>query len=163
MQVLISDANVLIDMEAGGLLELMFKLPFEFKVSDMLFADELSHQHSHLLSLGLIQAELTPEGMMEAMRMTHTYAGPSRYDCFSLALAKQESCPLLTGDKDLRRAAQQEAVLVKGTIWLVEQLVIVELINTDTATVSYKSMQNAGSRLPWKDAMQGLEKLKSQL
>ena len=116
MQVLISDANVLIDMEAGGLLELMFKLPFEFKVSDMLFADELSHQHSHLLSLGLIQAELTPEGMMEAMRMTHAYTGPSRYDCFSLALAKQECCPLLTGDKDLRRAAQQEAVLVKGTI-----------------------------------------------
>jgi len=53
MQVLISDANVLIDMEAGGLLELMFQLPFEFKVSDMLYVDELSHRHSHLLQLGL--------------------------------------------------------------------------------------------------------------
>lgn len=62
MQVLISDANVLIDMEAGWLLELMFKLPFEFKVSDMLFADELLHQHSLLLRLGLIQADIIPEG-----------------------------------------------------------------------------------------------------
>ena len=53
MQVLISDANVLIDMEAGELLELMFALPFEFKVSDMLFrpssnrADVGQHDRCH--------------------------------------------------------------------------------------------------------------------
>lgn len=159
MQVLISDANVLIDMEAGGLLELMFQLPFEFKVSDMLFVDELSHRHSHLLDLGLRQAELTSESVMDAMRMTHVYTGPSRYDCFSLALAKQEGCPLLTGDGDLRRAAQKEAVIVKGTIWLVEQMVEQSLINKTAAKAAYQLMQDAGSRLPWKEALKRLDKL----
>lgn len=159
MQVLISDANVLIDMEASGLLEFMFQLPFEFKVSDMLFADELSHQHSHLLNLGLRQAALTSASMMDAMRMTHAYAGPSRYDCFSLALAKQEGCPLLTGDGDLRKAARKEAVIVKGTIWLVEQMVEQDLIRKDIAKKAYQAMQDAGSRLPWKDAFMRLENL----
>ncbi|KGK42056.1 hypothetical protein LH51_10180 [Nitrincola sp. A-D6] len=159
MQVLISDANVLIDMEAGGLLELMFKLPFEFKVSDMLFADELSHRHSHLLNMGLIQAELTPESMIEAMRMTYTYSGPSRYDCFSLALAKQEKCSLLTGDEVLRKAARKEAVIVKGTIWLVEQIIEQDLIGKDIAKAAYQSMQDSGSRLPWEEALQRLENL----
>jgi len=159
MQVLISDANVLIDMETGGLLELMFRLPFQFKVSDLLYADELSQQHSHLLSLGLVQAELAPEGMLDAMRMVQAYAGPSRYDCFSLALAKQESCPLLTGDADLRKAAAEEDVTVKGTIWIVEQLVELNLIDTQQAQMAYEQMQAAGSRLPWSDAFSRLQKL----
>jgi len=41
MQLLISDANILIDMEEGQLLELMFQLPFEFRIPDLLFYDEL--------------------------------------------------------------------------------------------------------------------------
>lgn len=81
MQVLISDANVLIDMEDGQLLERMFQLPFQFKVSDMLFQDELSELHPHLLEFGLVPTELTGESMVEALRMTRLYAGPSRYDC----------------------------------------------------------------------------------
>lgn len=159
MQVLISDANVLIDMEVGGLLELMFALPFEFKVSDLLFVDELSHHHAHLLDLGLRQAALTPNGMMEAMRMTRAYAGPSRYDCFSLALAKQEGCPLLTGDGDLRKAAHKEAVVVMGTLWLVEQMIEQGLISKHLAKAAYQAMQDAGSRLPWKDAFRRLDML----
>ncbi len=159
MQVLISDANVLIDMEAGELLELMFALPFEFKVSDMLFIDELSHQHAHLLDLGLRQTELTSDSMMDAMRMTHAYRDPSRYDCFSLALAKQEGCPLLTGDAALRKAAQIESVTVMGTIWLVEQMIEHTLINKLAAERAYQSMRDAGSRLPWGDALKRLEKI----
>ena len=54
MQILISDANVLIDMEAGGLLELMFKLPntaYLFEESPIipfkLFAfEQLIHIHT---------------------------------------------------------------------------------------------------------------------
>jgi len=159
MQVLISDANVLIDMEAGQLLEPMFRLPFQFKVSDLLYHDELSHQHAHLPELGLSLAELTSEGMQDAFRMTQTYAGPSRYDCFSLALAKQERCPLLTGDGDLRRAAAQEAVIVMGTLWVVEQLVVHGLISKDGARESYELMKAAGSRLPWQQALSHLEQL----
>ena len=150
MQVLISDANVLIDMDDGQLLERMFQLPFQFKVSDMLFQDELSELHPHLLQFGLIPTELTGDSMLEALRMTRLYAGPSRYDCFALALAKQEACPLLTGDAALRKAAEKEAVVVMGSIWLVEKMVIHGLIDKAEALAAYERMQAAGRRLPWK-------------
>jgi predicted nucleic acid-binding protein len=39
--------------------------------------------------------------MMYAMQLTGTYTQASRNDCFALALAKQEQCPLLTGDMAL--------------------------------------------------------------
>lgn len=159
MQVLVSDANVLIDMEDGGLLELMFNLPFRFQVSDILFHEELKTQHPHLLGLGLQPTELAPEGMMDAFRMAATYAGPSRNDCLCVALAKQENCPLLTGDMALRKAAQKEAVVVMGTIWLVEQLVVHGLIDKPAAEAAYEAMKAAGSRLPWKMALQQLSEL----
>lgn len=159
MQVLISDANVLIDLEAGQLLELMFRLPFKFKVSDMLFHDELSNHHPHLLELGLELAELSSQSMIDAMAMTEKYAGPSRYDCFSLALAKQEACPLLTGDAALRRAAGHEAVMVKGTIWVVEQMVVQSLITKEHARSAYDDMKAVGSRLPWEVALARLDDL----
>ncbi len=159
MQVLISDANVLIDIDAGGLLELMFQLPYEFQVSDMLFVDELEAHHPSLPSLGLKLAELDGPHMIMALELVTRYADPSRYDCFSLALAKQKACPLLTGDKALRNAASKEGVVVKGTIWIVNELVTNNLLTKDGANSAYQRMKSAGSRLPWERAMEMLSDL----
>ena len=159
MQVLISDANILIDMEVGGLLEPLFALPFQFKVADLLYYDELEEQHPHLPGLGLLITELSAASMTEAVRLTSLYSSPSRYDCFALALAKQEECPLLTGDGRLRKAAEQEAVVVMGTIWLVEQMVIHQIIDKAMAQAAYDQMEASGSRLPWKLARTQLAKL----
>lgn len=53
MQLLISDANILIDLEEGGLLRQLFGLPYEFRVPDILFYEELEDQHGYLVDLGL--------------------------------------------------------------------------------------------------------------
>ena len=66
MQVLISDANILIDMEVGGLLEPLFALPFQFKVADLLYYEELEEQHPHLPELGLQITGLSATSMTEA-------------------------------------------------------------------------------------------------
>jgi predicted nucleic acid-binding protein len=91
--------------------------------------------------------------------LTEQYRKPSRNDCFALALAKQEGCPLLTGDRDLRTAAEQESVLVMGTIWLVTQLVNVGIINCITAREAYDRMRLSGRRLPWPTAEEKLREI----
>ncbi|MEX0615310.1 MAG: PIN domain-containing protein, partial [Methylophaga sp.] len=112
MQLLISDANILIDLEEGQLIALLFELPYNFSTPDILFVEELEQQHEYLLDLGLTTRELTGQSMMQVVTLTQKYTNPSRNDCFALALAKQESCPLVTGDKALRAAAANEGVLV---------------------------------------------------
>ncbi|MCG9748238.1 PIN domain-containing protein [Shewanella sp. Isolate8] len=159
-QLLISDANILIDMEEGGLLEAMFQLPFDFATPDILFFEELEEEHAHLPDLGLALKEVSSESMMYAMQLTGTYTQASRNDCFALALAKQEQCPLLTGDMALRKAAEKEAAIVKGTIWLVTQLVVHQKINIEQAKDAYNQMKANGRRLPWVIAEQELEKQK---
>ncbi len=116
MQVLISDANVIIDMVDCGLTQDIFRLPYQFLVPDILYFDELEDAHPDLPGLGLQVLQLSAETLEKAMVLNAYYARPSRNDCLALAAAMQESCTLLTGDKALRKAAKKESVEVKGTI-----------------------------------------------
>ena len=159
MQILISDANVIIDMEDSGLTELMFRLPYQFAVPNILYYDELEEEHPNLLELGLVELELAPETVEKSIELAQCYRKPSRYDCLALAAAMQEECPLVTCDKALRKAAQQENVEIRGTIWLVDELVKHELINKDQATKAFKDMKEAGSRLPWNEVEKFLNRI----
>lgn len=159
MLLLVSDANILIDIEEGELLDVLFHLPYQFVTPDILYYEELEDQHGHLLELGLQPLELSPDSMRYAGDLVARYRGPSTNDCFALALANQEQCPLLTGDQALRNAAEEEQLEVMGTLWLVEELVRQGVISVDRAHQSYDAMKTAGRRLPWKVAKSRLASL----
>jgi len=149
VQLLISDANILIDLEEGLLIEAMFTLPYQFAIPDILFVEELEAEHEYLLEKGLFLSELSSETMCYAMELIPRYTRASRNDCFALALAAQEECTLLTGDKALRNAAESESVMVKGSLWLVEIMVRQGVINVEQARHAYLRMKESGRRLPW--------------
>lgn len=159
MIVLISDANIIIDMQEGGLIGLLFSLPHCFKIPDILYYDELDEQHSSLVDDGLVLSELTSPSMNYALHLSEVANGPSRNDCFALALAKQEQCPLLTGDRALRELAAQENVEVKGSIWVVEEMIHNNILTVEQARQSYQTMESAGRRLPWQTAYRRLDEL----
>lgn len=152
MQVLLTDANVLIDLEVPHLTRKAFELPVTFLTPDLLFYDELEQLHSHLLDLGLRVIELSPSGIARVARLVRKYPKPSRNDIIALAAAQELDCPLLTGDQNLRGAAEQEQLLVHGTIWLIEKTVEHGLIDADDALRAYDTMEERGRRLPWADA-----------
>jgi len=151
MQIIVSDANVLIDIEHGILLSPMFSMETVFLVPDVLFDKELKERHSHLLDLGLKVKTLSKEAVDIAKEFAAKYRRPSRMDIFALSLAFHEKCPLLTGDKNLRNAACQEGVAVYGTIWLIKDMLEKKIIQPSAAHSAFEKMKNAGSRLPWEE------------
>jgi predicted nucleic acid-binding protein len=151
MLLLISDTNILIDAEDGNLTPVIFRLPYEIAVSDVLFDLELIEQHRHLLDAGLKVKSLTDESLKKIEVLSIKYPKPSIIDHSVLALAMQEKCPLLTGDRDLRAAAKDERIEVRGTLWIVEELLKAKLIEQEQARKSFDSMKAKGSRLPWGD------------
>jgi predicted nucleic acid-binding protein len=159
MLLLISDTNVLIDIEDGNLTPVIFRLPYEIAVPDILFELELREQHRHLLDTGLKVKSLTTESVQRAEVLSVKYPKPSLIDHSTLALAIQEKCPLLTGDRDLRSAAKNEGVEVHGTFWIVEELLKAKLIEQAQARISFDSMKAKGSRLPWCDVDELLDRL----
>lgn len=149
MLLLISDANILIDIEIGGLVAPMFSLEYQFAVPDVLFYEELEEQHNYLLEMGL-SARVLDEGMVKrVIVLVAKYPRPSRNDLFALALAEKETCPLLTGDKALKLAAENENVEVHGTLWLVSEMVHAGTITVQVARAAFQKMRAHGRRLPW--------------
>ena len=146
---LISDSNILIDMEVSGFTKKMFDLPYTFAIPDILYYEELEEEHSNILEYGIQVLELSSETVKDMEVMVPKYPKASRNDLFALALAKQESCPLVTGDSALRKACEKENIDLLGTIWIIDQLIYHEIIDDDIAKTAYVKMKENKRRLPW--------------
>lgn len=156
MLLLISDANILMDIEVGDLVAPMFSLGYQFTVPDVLYFDELEEQHAHLLDMGLQTMTLSAKSVARVEALSQTYARPGRNDLFALALAEDRQCPLLTGDAVLRQAAEIEQIEVKGTVWLIAEMVREQRITIAVARAALHKMRVNGRRLPWEVAEQML-------
>ncbi len=161
MALLISDANIFIDFNVCGLLGALFKLSQAIGVPDMLFEDELREHHANLIDLGLQLLTLQPTAMRRTAEFATKYQRTSRLDLAALALAEQEGCHLLTGDRYLREAAEKEGVTVHGTLWLGEQLVVQGVIDFNALVNGYAIMKASGRRLPWAQMDRQLARLQT--
>ncbi|MBM3363879.1 MAG: DUF3368 domain-containing protein [Betaproteobacteria bacterium] len=87
-------------------------------------------------------------------------AKPTYNDYLALALAKQESCTLLTGDANLRIVDSKDSVSVMGTIGLLCAMVENQLLTVGEALKALHKMKEGKRRLPWPDAEKMLEALR---
>lgn len=157
----ISDANILIDMEAGALMETLFQLPMQFGIPDLLYYEEIEPGSPGLEALGLRILEVSGAYVAYAMDLPDRYhpqlpakngPKPSHNDYLALALAKQESAVLLTGDANLRVVASREQIDVMGTIGLLRAMVDNRLLTVEGALTALDRMKAAKRRLPWLEA-----------
>ncbi|MGB0712308.1 MAG: PIN domain-containing protein [Gammaproteobacteria bacterium] len=145
---LISDANILIDFECCGLLAELFQLDHDIAVPDLLYEQELREQHPDLPKHGLQVLEMNGALIARAARLNLRYPAPSMNDLFTLALAQDRHCPLLSGDKQLRIAAEQEGVKVHGTLWLAELMLERGCTSPAKMREAFDTMKTSGRRLP---------------
>ncbi len=159
-QLLITDANIIIDIKVGGLLEQMFQLHYEFALPTLLFEQELSECHSELLDFGLTLLEVETDHFAEMQTLGNTYKGVSPYDLMALILARSMQVPLLTGDKKLRNVCESEGLTVNGTLWLIDEMYAAGTVSVKEAELAYVRMQEDGSRLPATEIEKQLKRFK---
>lgn len=169
MRLLISDANILIDMEPGGLMDALFALPMDFGIPDLLYYEEIEPSSPELEQLGLQIMEVRGEFVAYAESLPGRYNAtlpakngpkPSHNDYLALALSKQEDCTLSTGDANLRIVAGKEQVQVLGTIGLLRAMVENQVLTVDEALAALTRMKEAKRRLPWPEAEKILSALR---
>jgi hypothetical protein len=121
--ILVSDTSVLIDLDRGSFLGVIFALPYEFAVPDVLYHREMRGVWGdRLLGLGLRIEELSKEGVAIALQYRSQRPFLSVPDSFALSLAKERDWPLLTGDSELRDLATGENVDCHGVLWLLDRM-----------------------------------------
>ena len=152
---LISDTCVILDFCVINQLALLRRLDLRIVIPEDLLVDELSDWEKSIRSLGFALDSLSGNEMQKfflPLMSQYQNSGLSYYDVLVLTLAKVRRTTLLTGDLRLRKAAVEQQVSLKGTIFLLEQLVIQKVLSVQATLALLGKMQKAGSRLPWNQA-----------
>jgi len=146
--IFITDTNFWIDLDTAALLEPIFRLPFEWHAPDVIVAELERPDSASLIRRGLVVRELSGAQVSRVLGLAARYPRPSRADLFALALASATRAALLTGDRHLRQAAEQEGIAVHGTLWILDEMVGQGAVDRHQAADALIRMREAGRRLP---------------
>lgn len=162
-RVAVQDANILIDLELAGLLDLWFQAGIATHTTDLIVDQLQRGRHgialSHLQSGHLVCHSLSMVDLIEVdALMQQVGEGPDLADCSVLWLAGKLGCILLTGDGALRRAGFSQSITVHGTLWILDHLVERALLAERVAAAKIEHLIAAKRRLPSEECENRLAK-----
>ncbi len=155
-QVYISDTNIWIDLRNAGLLDAMFDLPLTLCCTDFVLSELKDFDHQHLLARGLVVETLDELATAALFPLMQAHNNSSLADLSCYQLAQQTGHALLTGDGRLRKQAKADGLQVHGALWLLDQMVMHQIIEPKNAATSLQSMLDSGAWLPMDDCQKRL-------
>ena len=147
-QVYISDTNIWIDLRNAGLLDAMFDLPLTLCCTDFVLSELKDFDHQHLLARGLVVETLDELATAALFPLMQAHNNSSLADLSCYQLAQQTGHALLTGDGRLRKQAKADGLQVHGALWLLDQMVMHQIIEPKNAAERLQGMLDSGARLP---------------
>lgn len=141
------DSSILLDFFLVNALQHLLKFPLRIVTVDIMAEDLESPNIDQIRKAGVVVLE-TPLSVIEKMAETGDLYGIAIYDAALLLSAKAQKAILLTGDRALRAAAVKEKVTCRGTLWLLEEMVLADIITPDYAALLLERMFLMGRRLP---------------
>lgn len=153
MKIAVKDANVFIDLEAMGLLDLWFQLGITTLTSSFVVMELEDGGHENALACiragQVIEATISGEEMAGAFadfQDAHGGAGLSETDISVIYLAIREDAMVLSGDRLLRITAQARHLEIHGTLWIMDRLVTEGLLHSSLAADRLEAlMRRTGS------------------
>ena len=134
MEFISSDTNVWVDFNTIDMLKTPFRLNATYIMYEEAIQREITHPvglNEKLRALGLRGVEMTVDEFFFADQIATKCPKLSTYDRIALSIAKKRGITLLTGDNAMRKAAQQEAVYVIGSIGLLDRLYGEDMITAE--------------------------------
>ena len=127
MRIVISDSSCIIGLWKASLLDVFLKLPYEIRIPNTLFEEELGNfieaQKCVLIKGGLKVIDLRGEQVLRAQQIIHSAPRLSITDGFAFALAEcQPGYILLAGNGCLRDLAIAHQIEVHDLLWVVNEM-----------------------------------------
>ena len=146
--VLVTDSNIWIDLENGGILVEVFQLPYQFFIPDFAIPELIRPRWETLEVLGLRAHELPAEQVVELGQLRQAHRNLSMIDLAALLLAKMLDATLVTGDWRLNELANANGLAVHGILWLLDEMVHFKALTPGQAATALTRMLEFGARLP---------------
>ncbi len=138
MNIIVNDANILIDLVKLDLVTQFFGLPFEFQTTSLileeLFADQLNLYQPFIENQTFTVAEFSAEEFESILNLMAECAPLSPQDCSAFFQARKTGGALITGDNSLRKFSHKQKIPVYGHLWVLDNLVANGLISGEEAT-----------------------------
>ncbi|MFV8368885.1 hypothetical protein [Flavobacterium sp. LB2R40] len=153
MRVIINDANILIDLVLLNLMNEFIQLEIELKTTDFVF-EELNEDQKiiieEFINSGKIELIITEkeEDFISIVTILDNSSGLSFEDCSVWHYAHKLDGILLSGDGRLRKQATANGILVKGILYVFDQLLLNNLISFDYAIEKLEQLYEINPRLP---------------
>lgn len=154
MEIIVNDTNIFIDLHSIGLLEALCGLPYDIRTVDFVIAEitdsEQARAISALVSEGKIRVDsFNAEELGEIVSEHSSVRGNlSILDCAVCYYARKNNATLLTGDKQLRRYAEANDVIVRGVLYILDELVANNLLPISNAASKLRQLIDINVRLP---------------
>lgn len=153
MKILLTDTNVFFDIIEINALPEFFSLPYEICTTDFVVDEVLRSHQKEQIEIFIRAKKLTVFKLtdidvdeVKAFQTTRIFKGLT--DKTVLWKAKQLNSPLLTGDGKLRKEAQEQGIKVHGSIWVIENLAINQLIEKSNAVILLEKLKETNNSLP---------------
>ena len=154
MEIIVNDTNIFIDLQSIGLLRALCDLPYDVRTVDFVVNEIKDRAQAESLATlvreGKIKVEsFNIEELAEIIEEHSTVSGNlSVPDCSVCYYARKHSATLLTGDRQLRRYAESNNVIVRGVLFIFDELVAHNIIKTGIAAQKLRELTNINVRLP---------------
>ncbi len=137
MNIVVTDANILIDLCELDILEEFFSLPYNMSVVGAVW-DELSDEQQQMYANYLDDGRFSLVPQEDINLITINEIKESRQqlsipDCSSLVYAEEVEGILLTSDKNLRTTARVRGVEFRGHLWVLDEMVNSHTMSPDVA------------------------------
>ncbi len=153
MNVLVNDANILIDLAKIGLIDKFSDLNFDLYTTDFVL-EELNQDQQisvqeliNLDKIGLITTE-TIEDFQGINDLLEKASGLSFQDCSIWYYSKKMGGTLITGDGKLRKAATKDGIEVRGIIYILDEILRQGKITFAIAIEKIELLYKLNDRLP---------------
>ena len=137
MNIIVNDANILIDLVKLDLVSQLFGLPFEFQTTSLileeLFEDQQNEYRPFIDNQIFHIAEFTSEEIDSIVQLAVETPALSPQDCSAFFQARKTGGALITGDNSLRKFTHKQKVAVFGHLWVLDNLVANGLISGEKA------------------------------
>lgn len=157
MEIVVSDTQILIDMDASGLLEMVETSSMHFHTVDYVLAELHRSPYKRPLIDQLVADGALKVYSYEGNQNVDLFVFYSRLaaktnlsitDCAVLKYARDNGYHMLTGDRKLRNHAEDEGVIVSGILYIAERFVEEGLVTGADMADRMEHLLDVNPRLP---------------
>ena len=167
MKILVNDTNIFIYLHSVGLLEEMCRLPYEIHTVDFVVAEIADADQRRIFDELVARGEISVDGFTadEVIEIVEEHSSVSGNlsipDCSVCYFARKHNVPMLTGDRRLRRYAEEQSIEVHGILFIFDELVRHDIISTSMAADRLEELFAINARLPKAEIRERINRWKS--